>query len=281
MPPTPNATRALVLPLALLLIPVAVPRAAAAGAGWSLAPAGGGRPSFYAEDAPGAVVRDTVAVTNGGPRPVTVTLAADGVRASFADVLVRVPGRTRAEVPFTVRVPGDRSGAIVARDAAGRVRSVPLRLRAGVPDLSALTVEHVRVRADRITYDLVNRGTTTLVPRLAVRADGLFRRVLDRAPRTLPVRLAPGTRASLTEPWPGRPALDAVDVRLTVTAPDGTRATAGASARPTPRAASAALAGAALAAAGTALALARRRGRRPPGGPGPAGDAGATTGAAA
>ncbi|MDH6701930.1 hypothetical protein [Streptomyces sp. MAA16] len=264
-PPRPDVTRVLVLSLLLplTLLParaVAVPRAAAADTGWSLAPAGGGRPSFYAEGAPGTVVRDRVSVTNGGGHPVTVSLAADGVLAAFADPRVLVPARSRAEVPFTVRVSGDRTGTITARDAVGRTRSVPLRLRAGVPALSALTVERVAVRADRITYDIVNRGTTTLSPRLAVRADGVLGPVLDRAPRTLPVRLAPGTRTSLAEPWPDRPALDAVDVRLTVTAPDGTRATAGASARFVPWAAVAGCGGAALAtAAGVTWAAVRRR----------------------
>lgn len=258
----PYVTRVLVL--TLLLSSAAAPVASAAGTGWSLAPSGGGRPSFYAEGAPGTVVRDTVAVSNPGADPVTVTLAADGVRAAFADARVRVPARTRAEVPFTVRVPGDRSGAIVARDGTGRTRSVPVRLRAGVPELSALTVERPAVRGDRITYQVVNRGTTALVPRLAVRADGLFGRVLDRAPRTLPVRIAPGARLTLTEPWPDHPALDAVDVRLTVTAPDGTRATADTSARFLPGGAAAWTAGAALVAALGALITVRRRRRRPP-----------------
>jgi hypothetical protein len=138
----------------------------------------------------------------------------------FARDGLRVPARTRAQVPFTVTVPrdagpGDRTGAIEARDAHGRSATVPVRLRVGGPALAALTVEHLAVHADRITYDLVNRGTATLVPRLAVRADGFFgRRVLDRAPRALPVRRPPGTRWTLGEPWPGRPVLDEVRVRL-------------------------------------------------------------------
>jgi hypothetical protein len=180
-------------------------------------------------------------------------------------------------VPFTVTVPdgappGVRSGAVVVRDAKGRTATVPVRLRVGGPVLAALTVEHLAVHPHDITYDLVNRGTTVLAPTLAVRADGVFGRVLDRAPRTLAVRLRPGARLKLTEPWPGRPALDAVDVRLTVTAPGGAHDTATVSARFVPWAGVAEAGGAALAAAGAVLAVRRRRGRAATGSPAPPGD---------
>ncbi|WP_037677163.1 hypothetical protein [Streptomyces griseus] len=239
--------------------------AAGAADGWSLAPSGGGRPSFYAEGVPGADLRDTVSVTNRNTRPVTVRLTATGAPVTFAEAAVRIPARTRADIPFTVRLPadratGDRTGAIVARDADGRHTTVRLLLRTGGPKLAALTVEHVAVRGDRITYELVDRGTTALTPRLEVRADGVLGRVLDRAPRTLPVELAPGSRLRLTEPWPDPPALDAVDVRLTATAAGGARETAQASARFVPWDAVAGTAAAALL-AGTAVAV-RRRGRR-------------------
>jgi hypothetical protein len=212
------------------------------------------------------VLQDTLSVTNPGRAPVGVHLTGTGVRIAFAERDVRVPARTRAEVPFTVTVPpgtepGDRSGTIVARAADGRTRTVRLRLRVGGPALAALTVEHVAVRGDRITYELVNRGTTVLVPRLAVRADGVLGRVLDRGPRTLPVHLRPGSRMTLTEPWPDRPALDAVDVRLTVTAAGGAHDTATASARFVPWGAVAGVTGAVLAGAG-ALIVVRRRGSR-------------------
>ncbi|MFF5440593.1 hypothetical protein [Streptomyces achromogenes] len=252
------------------------PRADARPVGWSLAPLGGGRPAFYAEGTPGAVLRDTLSVTNPGRTPVTVRLRGTGVPAVFAHDGLRVPARTRAQVPFTVTVPrdagpGDRTGAIEARDARGRRATVPVRLRVGGPALAALTVEHLAVHADRITYDLVNRGTTVLVPKLAVRADGLFgRRVLDRAPRTLPVRLPPGARRTLGEPWPGRPVLDEVRVRLTVTAAGGARATAATSAAYVPWGAVGG--GAAPVAAGVAVLLRWRHARRPRrAGAGPAG----------
>lgn len=263
------------LALTLLAVCAAVPAAVAAD-GWSLAPAGGGRPSFYVEGAPGTVVQDTVSVTNRGTEPVTVRLSG----AVFARGTVTVPARTRADVPFTVRVPdGGRTAGITARDTDGRTRHVGLRLRSSAPEMAALTVEHVAVHGDRITYDVVNRGTTALVPTLAVRADGVFGRVLERAPRTLPA-VPPGGRLELTEPWADRPALDVVDVRLTVTAAGGARDTADTEARFVPWEA---VAGAvAVAAAGAVVAttvLRRRRRRTPDGVPGSPGAQAELTGA--
>ncbi|OQR59390.1 hypothetical protein B6E66_35625 [Streptomyces maremycinicus] len=261
------AARALLLTLPLPLLLAATP---AASGGWSVAPSGGGRPSFYAEGVPGAVLRDTLAVTNRGTAPLTVRLRAtgDGLRVVFAEPAPGIPARTRAEVPFTVTVPadappGDRAAALLVRDSGGRESAVRLLIRVGGPELAALTVEHVAVRGDRITYELVNRGTTVLVPRLAVHADGVLGAVLDRASRTLPVRLPPGRRLALDEPWPDRPALDAVTVRLTVTAPGAARATGRVSARFVPWGTATATA-AVLSVAGAAVVVAvRRRGRRP------------------
>ncbi|CCK29602.1 hypothetical protein BN159_5223 [Streptomyces davaonensis JCM 4913] len=253
--------RVLVLAPALLLLSAVTPSAAADG-GWSVAPSGGGRPSFYAEGAPGAVVEDVVSVTNRGGEPVTVRLSATGARVVFARSEVRVPARTRADVPFTVTVPdADRSAEVTARGPDGSFRSVALHLRARVPQLSALTVERVRIGDDGITYEIVNRGTTRLVPRLAVRADGVLGPVLDRPARTLAVELPPGRRIRLTEPWPDRPALDALDVRLTVTAGGGAHDTAHASARFVPWQP---VAGGAGAMATAAFLFVRRRRRRIP-----------------
>ncbi|MEV6834841.1 hypothetical protein AB0N17_10040 [Streptomyces sp. NPDC051133] len=272
----PSAARVLsrcrrLLPVAVpamlcLTVPVGVaPRAAAAAGGWSVAPSGGDRPSLYAEGPPGAVLRDTVSVTNSGRKPVAVRLSGTGVRVAFAGQGVRVPARTRADVPFTVTVPagagpGDRAGTIVVRAADGRTVTVPLRLRVRGPALAALTVEHLSVHPGRLTYELVNRGTTVLVPRLAVRADGVLGRVLDRPARVLPVHLRPGARLRLSEPWPDQPALDSVDVRLTVTAPGGARDTATASARFVPWGPAAGVAGGALVLG--AVIVVRRRGSR-------------------
>jgi hypothetical protein len=250
----PSAVR--VLGLTLLTLLTAVPAAHAADDGWSAAPAGEARPSFYAEGGPGTVLQDTVSLTNRGRTPVDVSLRAEGAEVTFADARLRLPPRTRTEVPFTVTVPAhDGTAQLVARDADGRTRRVPLHLRATVPTVAALTVEHVSVHADRITYELVNRGTTTLAPRLAVHADGLLGPLLDRAPRALPVTLAPGRRLKLGEPWDG-PALDSVEVRLTVTAAGGARDEARASAGLGPWGALAG--GAGLVATGGALFVVRR-----------------------
>lgn len=251
-----SAVRVLCLSLLLLL---AVSPAATAAERWSLAPSGGGRPSCYGEGPAGTVLEDAVSVTNRSGAPVTVRLRAAGV--TFADGTVRVPARTRADVPFTVTVPAaDRTVEIVARDPEGDERRVPVQLRVTVPELSALTVEQVRLTGDRIEYELVNRGTTPLTPKLAVHADGVLGPVLDRPPRTLTVDLPPGSRTKLTEPWPDRPALDAVDVRLTVTAAGGVSDTAVASARFVPWGAVTGVAGAVVAVGAFFVVRRRRRG---------------------
>lgn len=257
MPSSPRARarlRALCGAAVLLAAGAGVPAAAAGTApAWSVAPsagggtrpAEGGRPYFYAEGVPGTVLQDKVAVTNPGGRPLTVRLrGADadntgtgalslrtrstdtGAWITFARRTVRIPARTRAEVPFTVTVPidatpGDHPGAVVA-SAGGRDTGVSVHLRVSGPTLSALTVERVRVAGGgRISYDLVNRGNTVLTPRLAVHAEGVFGNALDRRARNLPVELLPGRRVTLSEPWTNAPALDSVRVRLTVTAGGG------------------------------------------------------------
>lgn len=279
----PFAVRALCLASVTVL---GVAPVSAADADWSVVPSAGGgrdgRPYFYAEGAPGTVLQDTVSVRNPGGKPLTVRLRGadadndgDGtlsVRArakdtgawiTFAERTVRIPARTRADVPFTVSVPadtapGDHPGAILA-SAGGRTAAVRVQLRVGGPTLSALTVEHVRIHGGHISYELVNRGTTVLTPKLAVRAEGLFGEVLDRAPRTLPVELLPGRRVRLDEPWPDPPALDGVDVELTVTAEGGARAEAAAETWFVPKAAAVAGAAAGLTVcAGGALWFVRR-----------------------
>lgn len=225
-----SAARVLSLPLLLLSLLAVAPTATAAE-DWLVAPSGGGRPSFYTEGEPGSVQQDTVSVTNRGAEPVTVRLTGDGVPIAFAESRVRIPARTRAEVPFTVTVPtgtapGDRSGEIVARDADGRAQRVALRLRVTGPELTALTVEQVAVRADGITYVLVNRGTTPSrrVSRCAPTVSSAASWTAPRAPcpSTCPRAAAPGS------PSPGP------------TGPRSTRSTCGSRSRrragpPTPR----------------------------------------------
>ncbi|WP_308315452.1 hypothetical protein [Streptomyces sp. ISL-100] len=236
------AAAAVVLLCAAAVLP---PSAAVADGGppWKAAPSGDGRPYFYLEGVAGTVFEDTLALTNPGSKPRTVGLRGSGEGAGAWIVLatpeVKIPPRTRAEVPFTVTVPpgaapGDHPGAIVA-SGAGHETDVRVHLRVSGPKLAALTVEDVTVRSHGdgavIEYALVNRGNTTLTPRLAVRAEGLVgSELLHRAPRTLPERLAPGERVERTEPWPGAPALDSVTVRLTATAAGGAHGEATASA---------------------------------------------------
>ncbi|MFJ8364166.1 hypothetical protein [Streptomyces sp. NPDC093984] len=281
----PASACALALAVACASPLVAAP--AVADAGWSLGGAGG-RPYVYAEGEPGTVLEDAVSVRNPGGRPLTVRLSGaheargapgdcgpwiafarttGGRRIPVRTVSVTVPARTRADVPFTVAVPagaapGDHPGVVVA-SRGGRSTAVRLRVRVVGPALPALTVEHVAVRGGRISYELVNRGTTVLTPRLAVRANGVLGRVLDRPERTLPLDLPPGRRVRLTEPWPHHPVLDAVHVRVTVTAAGGAHASGAASARFVPWGVVADSGTGLLAAAVAGVVVGRRR-HRPP-----------------
>ncbi|MFE0137769.1 WxL protein peptidoglycan domain-containing protein [Streptomyces sp. NPDC059037] len=302
MPSLLSVARALPLAVALLVTgaAVATPGYADESGAWSVAPSAGGgtrpakdgRPYFYVEGTPGSVLEDTVTVTNPGSKPRTIELTgadADNTRGgafslgrgkptdtgswiTFARREVKVPPRTRAEVPFSVSVPedaipGDHPGAIVAR-GGGRDAGVRVHLRVSGPTLSALTVEKVKAEGSRITYDIVNRGNTVLTPKLAVRADGLFGTLLDRPARPLPIELLPGRRVTLTEPWQDAPSLDSADVTLTVTAAGDARDEASASVRFVPWGWVAGVGAALLGLAGAAFWFVRRR-RGPVGEPPP------------
>ncbi|MFE9137224.1 hypothetical protein [Streptomyces sp. NPDC007355] len=234
--------------------------------GWTAAPAAG-RPYAYLEGPAGSVLQDTLSLTNPGARPLTVRLSGHGAPVSFAAPAVTVPARTRADVPFAVTVtadtpPGEHRGTVRAL-AAGREIRVDLRLRVSGPRLAALTVEdvHVDTASGALRYTLVNRGTTVLAPHLAVHAEGVLGTVLDRPGRPLPLTLRPGERTTRTEPWPDPPALDAVTVRLTATAPGAAPATARAEVSFAPGPALTGAAGLLLAAAGGGGYAVRRRGR--------------------
>ncbi len=127
----------------------------------------------------------------------------------------------------------------------------------------------VRGRGARaeVAYTLVNRGNVVLVPELALHAEGILGPLPGRGPRALPVELLPGRRVRLTEPWPGAPVLDGVDLTLTVTAPGAAPATATASAWFAPRGTAARTGAGLIALGGLALAARRlvraRRPRRP------------------
>ncbi|MFI8995987.1 FixG Ig-like domain-containing protein [Streptomyces sp. NPDC053542] len=217
------------------------PPSAAAPSGWRAAPAGAhARPYFYLEGAPGSVLTDRLALTNRGRQARTFTVSGSsgsgaGAWIATAARTVRVPARTRAEVPFTVTVPagaapGDHPAALRVRDQRGAERAVRVHLRVSGPMLAALTVENVSV-ADRggaavIRYDLVNRGNTTLDPRVVVRADGLLGGELHRPAHAASGDLPPGQRITRTENWADPPALDSVDVAVTATAAGGAHGTA-------------------------------------------------------
>ncbi|UQI43383.1 hypothetical protein M1P56_02780 [Streptomyces sp. HU2014] len=216
------------------------PAALAAAPPWTAAPATNGkgapaRTAFYLEGGPGAVLEDSLSVANPADQPRSLELRGSGPWIALAAKRVRVPPRTRADVPFTVTVPsgarpGDHSAALVVT-GGGREARIRLALRVtGGPALAALAVEDVRVEKAGtgavIRYALVNRGNTTLAPSLAIRADGLFGTVLRRAASGVPAELPPGGRVRLAEPWPGAPRLDRVDVRVTATAPGGAHASA-------------------------------------------------------
>ncbi|MEV0265895.1 hypothetical protein AB0I49_31805 [Streptomyces sp. NPDC050617] len=299
----PSRTRSAVVAAATAAALLGAPAAATAAAPetWSAAPAPGGstgagasgRPYFYLEGAPGTVLTDKISITNPGAVPRTVRLRgadADGAEKrgtagdagawlSLASKTVKVPPRTRADVPFTVTVPadavpGDHPGAIVV-SGDGRRAGVRLALRVSGPTLAALSVEDVRVTGRgagaRIRYALVNHGNVTLTPRLAVSADGLFGQVLHRPARTLPVELRPGQRVRLSEKWADAPSFDSVRVELTATAGGGAHATATASYRALPWGGAVALA-AGLCLAGAVWFARRRRRRAPPEAGGPAGE---------
>ncbi|MEV7614040.1 hypothetical protein [Streptomyces sp. NPDC089799] len=282
---------------------VAPPAASAADPGWTAEPATASpsavpRPFFYLQGPAGSVLEDRLALANPTDREHVITLrgadaynTADGafaVRPPGASTAsgpwisfgthgtVRIPPRHRAVVPFTVTlpadaVPGDHPVAVVAEEA-GREAGVRVHLRVSGPALAALTVEDVSVAgrgtAARVRYALVNRGNVALSPEAVLRTDGLFGGPEERPAHRLPVELLPGQRVELTEPWPGAPRLDAVDLTLTVTAPGGARATGTASARMVPWSA-AGWTGAGLIALAGAVLAARRTVRSRQRDPGP------------
>ncbi|MCD9144582.1 COG1470 family protein [Streptomyces albireticuli] len=262
----------------------AAPAAVADPPPWTAAPATNGeggeggkstpaRTAFYLEGGPGAVLEDRLSVANPADQPRSLELRGSGPWVALAAKRVRVPPRTRADVPFTVTVPsgarpGEHPAALVVTGGGKEVR-VPLALRVtGGPALAALAVEDVRVEKAGtgavIRYSLVNRGNTALAPTLVIRADGLFGTVLRRAASGVPAGLPPGGRVRLAEPWPGAPRLDRVDVRVTATAPGGAHASATGAWTPLPWALPA-LGGFALAlvAAAGLFVRRRRRARRP------------------
>ncbi|MEW2632730.1 hypothetical protein AB0903_13995 [Streptomyces sp. NPDC048389] len=208
------------MPAALALV---LALAASPTAGWE-----SGREYVYLEGGPGTVLEDRVTVTNPGPRRLTVDLRASRAPTpwiALAADRVTIPARTRAEIPFTVTVPADtppgEQTATITASAGGRSEPIRIHLRVSGPEVPALTVEDVSYSGGSVHYTLVNRGNTAVSPRVALHTDGLLTGPADRPPRE-PGPLPPASRISLSERWDA-PALDAVDLRLRVTAAGGVR----------------------------------------------------------
>ncbi|MFI9584133.1 hypothetical protein ACIHCQ_20325 [Streptomyces sp. NPDC052236] len=257
---------------AVFVLLCAAPAARAADAPtWTVEPtAGGGRPYVYMEGVPGTVLEDRLSVTNRSTDPLTVRFQHSNSAATWltlATTRLTVPPRTRAEIPFSVTVPadalpGDHPAAITAA-SGGREASVRIRLRVGGPTLGALTVEDVSVSGDAIRYSLVNRGNTPLTPSITIRTDGFFGRPLHHRSHGQPPELLPGRRVTLTEKWPNRPSLDAVDVHIRATAPGAPPSEATTSATFVPWRTAALAAALLVAAAVPARRLLRRRDASP------------------
>ncbi|WP_392966684.1 hypothetical protein [Streptomyces sp. LN245] len=112
--------------LGLTLVLLSAAPTALAAEGWSVVPAAGGtaggRPSVYAEGAPGTVLQDAVSVLNPGARPLTVRLRgadADNTADGGFTVRERPHGRGRVDrLRRTRGRPQDR-GAGAVRTGAG------------------------------------------------------------------------------------------------------------------------------------------------------------------
>ena len=254
----PYAT-ARVLLLSLPLRSSARPPAAAAAGPGRLVPAAAGAArrtarTFYAEGAPGTALQDTVSVTNpgGSPSPYGCAAPTAPLRRHRRDRSRHGRGRLRRHPAPRTRcgssgphprrraLHGDRPGGRRARRprrprswCAARTAAraaVRLQLRVGGPALSALTVEHVAVarRPHHLRTGQSRHHGPHPAPRRARRRR--LRRASWTAPRApCPSNSCPAAASRSHEPWPDPPALDAVDVRLTVTAEGGAHGTATAS----------------------------------------------------
>ncbi|MFG2090062.1 MULTISPECIES: hypothetical protein [unclassified Spirillospora] len=168
---------------------------------------------------------------------------------------LKVPANKAVKVPFTLKIPenatpGEHIGGIVALNTAiesvqesggarvGVRRAVGARvylrvagpltpgLRIGGPDTARTEplVPYVHRSRGTIRYTVINTGNQRISPTARVWATGVFGRRVKRWPdRRLP-EILPGQRTEITVPWNGVPPLDAVTVRVELTAGDGLRA---------------------------------------------------------
>ena len=281
--------RAAALAAALLAVAVtAAPtqaaqrEAPAAAAAWSVQPsskAGPGNRPFYTYDlAPGGTVTDYVAVTNLGTTEMTFTVyGSDAFTTATGgyDLLpaarestdagawvrlgvrtVTVPARSRADIPFELKVPanatpGDHAGGIVASittaaaDATGHTTRVEQRV--GTRVYLRVTGElHPGLRVDALTasyrpslrpftgdldleYTVRNIGNTRIAPGQSVTVEGPLGLAADSLTLDDLPELLPGAAVERSVRVPGRPALLRLSASVALTSPDGAtaRSTAG------------------------------------------------------
>lgn len=190
---------------------------------------------------------------------------------------LKVPARGARDVPFSITIPanatpGEHIGGIVALNTAvegvqrsggaaiGLRRAVAARiyLRVDGPLTPGLKPAAPAVRRSQpllpylgkgrgtVRYEVVNTGNQRLSPTARVWATGLFGRTIKEWPLQRVPEILPGQRTELTVPWDDPPPLEAVTVRVELTAGDGIRARAQSQYVEVPWSALAALATAAL-----------------------------------
>lgn len=170
---------------------------------------------------------------------------------------LKVPPRKARDVPFSVTIPanatpGEHIGGVVALNTAiegvqrsggaaiGLRRAVAARvyLRVGGPLTPGLKPDALSVRRSQpllpyvedgrgtVRYTVVNTGNQRLSPTARVWATGLFGRTIKEWPLQRLPEILPGQSTELTVPWAGPPPLEAVTVRVELTAGNDIRARA-------------------------------------------------------
>jgi len=168
-----------------------------------------------------------------------------------------VPARSARDLPLELTVPvnatpGEHIGGIVAlntaiesvQDSAGaRIglrRAVGARVYLRVPGpvtpglgARALSVARteplvpfVHASHGSLRFTVVNTGNLRIAPTARIRATGIFGRAVKEWPERRLPEILPGQSTEIVVPWDGSPPLDAVTVRVDLTAAGGVRARA-------------------------------------------------------
>ncbi|WP_433826576.1 WxL protein peptidoglycan domain-containing protein [Actinoplanes sp. CA-015351] len=257
--------------------PAKAAKTAKADAAWSVQPSSktgpGNRPFFTYDLVPGGTVTDYLAVTNLGTAEMTFTVYGSDAFTTASggyDLLpatreptdvgswielgaktVTVPARSRADIPFVLKIPenatpGDHAGGIVASittasaDATGNTTRVEQRV--GTRLYLRVTGDlHPGLRVDNLhagyrtgwrpftgdlelTYTVRNTGNTRITPGQTVTVAGLFGLAADSAhPDALP-ELLPGAALERTVRVTARPALIRLTASVELSSPDGASA---------------------------------------------------------